>query len=1086
MRSLTESQVGLFILLVVYLTSCETVEKQSSSRQFSIHELGFINGITESPERCLYQYDYFYNGGGVAIGDLTNDGLPDIYLTGNDVPDKLLINVGDLEFEEQVLPHPKKNESSWHTGVTLVDINRDGWLDIYVCASGPDWQHSSTRNLLYLNQQDGTFIEEAAAYGLDEVGLSTQAVFFDMDGDDDLDVFVLNHGVRNLANQPFSWLKAMKLMKDDLMRRSSSQLYRNDDGAFVNVTQSSGLVGPDFGLGVSVADFDGDGDPDIYVANDFFLPDRMYINNGSGQFADQADSHLSHSSFFSMGSDVADINNDNLPDLVVLDMTPADHYRSKTNMNSMNVNEFRYLTDELGYLPQYMVNSLQLNRGAGLMSEIAQFSGVSSTDWSWAPLLADFDNDGLRDLYITNGYWRDVKNNDWRMAGLENPSTQSYFDRLQTAPKTPLANYMYANQNGLQFSDSTQNWGLGATSFSNGAAYGDLDADGDLDLVVNNLGQASWLLENHSLQRKDHHWLQFNFVEDGVTQTSGYRVEIELEGQTLSGDLETSRGYQSSVEPLIHFGLGATIQVKQISIYNSRGEKFAFETVEVDQRIHVDVKQLKPAAHADGDPEKRLFVDATRQGFRPLFLHVEDDYDDFAIETLLPHRQSNLGPALATGDWNGDGLEDVFVGGGPGQSAELYVQQATGTFLAKENLLTQYKKGEDIGATFCDFNGDDIQDIYVATTTRDYLLEFDKHGNPHRVDMPVNTCTQALALCDWDSDGDQDLFVAGRTTTGSYPLAPRSYLLQNSNGKLTDVTNKLCPALQNVGMITDALWMDWDGDERSDLVVVGEWMAPTVFLQHGDDFEPTSIFPGENQIEGWYYSVQSADVDNDGNDDLILGNIGLNNKFHPTFDKPLHVFANDFDGNGSLDIVLSKHYQDKMVPVRGRECSSGQMPFIADKFPSFNEFASASLQDIYPQELLDSALHLEVTQFQSYVVLRKSTGPEVIALPPQAQWSAIRAMVVQDFNGDGNLDILVAGNIQGTEVETVPYDAGRGNLLLGNGDGTFEDAGNILHTGLILSGDVVNLLPVALSDDKIPGIVVARNNGRLGLLLSRE
>lgn len=1059
----------------------------------------FTNRIHESPGRNVGTYDYMYNGGGVAVGDFNNDGLPDLFFTGNDVPNTLYINKGGFEFEDVSKKAFIEGDNKWATGVTVVDINNDGWPDIYVCHSGPDYQKNETRNALYVNQQDGTFSEESEKYGIDDNGLSTHAVFFDMDADGDLDLWVLNHAVRNWANQTPDWLKVVDQFTPEERKRFTNSLYRNEgNGRFTEISKQAGIDFMGFGLGIAVSDFNQDGRPDVFIANDYFIPDRLFINLGNGGFSERASSKFSHTPHFSMGCDAADLNNDELIDLAVLDMTPADHYRSKMNMASMDVDEFRYLTEVQGFRPQYMFNSLFRNDGNGVMSDIAHMAGVAKTDWSWAPLLVDLDNDGLRDLYITNGIYRDILNNDWRGEITERIltgqlSAQEYFNHLQTADSTPVVNSVFLNENGYQFSPVEDEWGVNQPSFSNGAVYVDLNQDGHLDLVVSNIGQPAFIIRNNGAHQGHGNSLRIT-LESSVPDMheDGAVIIVYTPGEIKMAEYRFNRGFQSCVESAVYIGVGNLEKVDSVKVRWPNGKVTTNHNLTVSTAHHIQYESAKARIeHAKQDIP--LFADVTGAAIVPPALHSENKFDDFEKEILLPHRMSQLGPALAVADVNGDGLDDFYEGGALNQSGMLYLQTPQGYFNYRAvSAFVDNSAGEDLGAAFFDFNNDGHLDLYVARggggeiegnqeLLQDVLYLNDGKGNfkPSDVLPPINSSTKTVHPFDWNADGQMDLFVGGRNTPGEYPKAPRSYLLENRHGRFVDVTHEVAPKLAEIGMITDAKWMQKNGEIQ--LLLVGEWMAPTWFTWKGDGLVRNQQLEIDGAT-GWWNSIAVADFTEDGHDEILLGNLGLNNKFHPSFENPLYCFANDFDNNGSLDIVLSKSYKDRLVPVRGKVCSSAQMPMLLDEFESFHEFASAALIEIYDAEKIESAITLKAENFASSILSYESNQWVMTGIHVAAQVAPLQGSVIDDFDNDGHLDIIIVGNNYVTEVETTPYDSGKGLLLKGNGKGTFEPVFN-KESGVFLSGDIRAILPIRVSSDGIRGLLVAENNGKVRLLI---
>lgn len=1090
----------LGIIILCALIGC-AVEPENSiefpGKDFTLFrnlnsEITFINDVIETPSRNVGMYDYFYNGGGVAIGDVNNDELPDIFFTGNDVSNRLYINQGNFKFKDNT-EEAKLISKSWSTGALMLDINSDGWLDIYVCNSGPDWMKSNTSNYLYVNNRDGTFTERAEEYGIHGNELSTHAVFFDMDRDGLLDLFVLNHGVRNVGNSIQEWLNTTSQLPKDVYSRFCNKLYKNNgDGSFTDVSSISGIDKIGFGLGVACADFNHDGFPDIFVANDYFIPDYLYLNNGNGVFRESASSHFSHLSFFSMGCDVADINNDGFSDMVVLDMTPKDHYRNKMMMSSMNVRDFQFLKETMNYQPQYMFNSLHINNGGGIYSDIGHLSKTAKTDWSWAPLIADFDNDGQKDLFVTNGIYRDVKNNDWRqeLLHLINESkidSTSYFRHLQKAKLTPVSNASFKNLNGYEFKNANEVWGLEEPGFSNGAAYADLDNDGDLDLVINNLGSTASIYENRSRQIDQNNYIQFQFEDKNAAVNS--TIEIWIYGKMQSQTLQPSRGYQSSVEPIVHFGIGRAEELEKVVFNWPTGEQSIIRSPDINSR-HFIRNSINKTISEESRSELPKFMNVTNAAIQPPAFHEENEFDDFASEVLLPHRMSRLGPAMAIGDVNGDKLDDFYLGGAKNSSGKLYLQNAAGFFqLDKGADFTTNKSSEELGAFFVDINNDDHLDLYVSNggegdSMQDIIYTNDGDGNFkfHALLPEINISSKAIAAHDWDGDGDQDLFIGCRNVPGKYPFSEESVFLLNNgpNGFSRSFTDDDT----NYGMVTDAKWVDLDGDDVKELMVIGEWMHPRIFKVSDEILEAT---PSDwTNLKGWWNCIQEADIDGDGDLDIALGNLGLNNKFHVSSEKPLYVFADDFDNNGTIDIVLSKEWKGELVPVRGKECSTEQMPFIQKQFKKYDDFARASLEEIVGIQELGAAFKLTANTFASFWLENKGNlSFDLHQLPIEAQIAPIYDFVIDDFNEDGLVDMLIAGNNSYSEVETTPYDAGLGLLLNGVDKGKLEPVG-FNKSGVFLPGDVRALLPIDISADQIPGFIAAKNDSRVNIFMLTE
>ncbi len=1057
----------------------------------------FVNRINETAKRNIGTYDYMYNGGGVAVADLDGDDLPDLVFCGNDVPTRIFKNTGKLTFED-VTATSGIAAAGWTTGVTIADVNNDGKPDIYLCQSGPDYAAQSTANRCYMNQGGMRFADEAEQRGINDNGLSTQAVFFDIDRDGDPDLFVANHSVRNIANLAPEWFEALNTLPAELIDRFTCHFYRNNGaGNFTRDNAALPNQAPGFALGVAVSDFNDDGWPDLFVAHDYFIPDQMLLNSGNGKLFDATSSRLMHTSFYSMGCDAADVNNDGLIDLFVPDMSPTDHYRSKMLMAGMDTAQFRFL-ERIGFTPQYMFNALHLNRGEGILSDVAHYAGVAKTDWSWSPLLCDLDNDGRKDLYVTNGIVRETTNNDWRMRLLDAMKTggltdASYFELLQKAPSQPIVNAVRAQTSELKFEDRSTDWGLNRASFSNGCAVGDLDNDGDLDLVVNNLDDTAFVVRNTAAERGA------GFVKVRLKEgyaAEGASVTLYHQGGMQRADVRGTRGFQSCSEPIAHFGLGQHPPATLDSIvvrYPDGVQTTLLAPATSTTHLVAKAEGARPSIRPKKSPDEKPYWDVTAQAVRPPAVHTENSFDDFRKEQLLPQRTSTLGPALAVADFNGDGLDDFFLGGAMGKPAQVYVQDAGGFFKPHQWVDDQRVVDREVlGAAAFDADGDGATDLYLAcggggdvetnpALTTDLLL-LNRGGKfvvaPNA--LPVfAVSTAAVAPFDFDGDGDVDLFVGGRNRPGVYPFGAPSHLLENlGNGRFADATPNAAPGLEEARCITDAVWLEDGLDGRLTLVIVGEWMAPEFWVQEADGVlrKRSTALDGLN---GWWQSVTPFDWD--GKTCLMLGNYGENNKFHPDAKHPLKVFADDFDGNGITDIVLSKPYENRLVPVRGRACSSSQMPGIKERFPSYDAFARADLEAILGVENLDGVYSREVTNFSSGWVEVTSSGVGTFnPLPGMAQLSPIVGMAQTS-----PYELVIGGNYLNTEVETTPYDAGLGLLLRLAPDGKTLVAESTAESGVFLPVDVRSVQAVRLSAEGLPGVIAATNGGRVKVLLQR-
>lgn len=1106
------ARIALIIILPLVFTNCNNGPNPSQAIDkdlplFTLLDpaesgIDFSNVIEEDENINIVGYNYHYNGGGVAVGDINNDGLPDLFFTGNNVSNKLFLNKGNLKFED-ISEAAGIQTGHWSTGATLVDINNDGLLDIYVCNSGPHTDKRLRTNQLFINNGDLTFTDKAEQFGIANTGYSTQASFFDHDKDGDLDLFVMNHALMEFKGHQ-AWLYHMNQMPVNEKKEQCGNLYRNNgNNTFTDISEEAGLLYPTFGLGLITADLNHDGWVDIYIANDFFVPDYMFINQQNGTFLDDINTRTNHISYFSMGVDAADFNNDGLVDIGVVDMTPDDHVRNKMLMASMNVQDFYTFADKYKFQKQFMFNTLQVNTGFGYYSDIGLAAGIAKTDWSWAALFADFDNDGLKDFLVTNGFRRDVRNNDWHRQLVtifasddKENRKKNIFEHLKKADSKPVTNYIYKNNGNYTFTDNSSKWGFNDPSFSNGAVYADLDLDGDLDIVINNIDKTAFVFKNNAERIGNNNFIRFKIL-DKNSKNPVYNTKISIyHGDEMQYiELHPVRGYQSSVEDAAHFGLGAATSVDSVKIEWPNGTQSVLTGLKINKTHTISQKDL-PTRPVASDASKTPFFNLTNRLLTTIFAHKENDFDDFEKEVLLPHRQSMLGPFVAVGDVNGDRLEDFFVGGAHGQAGQLYLQNPSGQFDPSPsqpwNNDAQY---EDMGALLFDADGDGDLDLYVASggggefsnsphLLQDRLYINDGKGNFKRDvnALPkMQVSSGRVKSIDFDGDGDFDLFIAGRTTPGKYPHPTDSYLLRNDKGKFTDVTDEIAPGLRKLGMVTDAVFTDFDKDGRIDLFVVGEWMPVTCFKNEGGKFTNYTKQLGLDDKTGWWSSITAADIDNDGDMDFIAGNIGINNKFNPSKEKPLYVYCNDFDNNGSLDIVLSKDYKGNQVPVRGKECSTAQMPFLSEKFPTYQSFASSSLSEIYGDDKLQEALFYSANYFQSVFIENKGNGKfEFHPLPVEAQLAPINAIIARDFNNDGNIDLVIGGNYFQTEVETPQYDAGKGLLLKGNGDGTFETSILLKNSGLTLLFDVKDLALISIQN-RLPAILVTNNNNTIQL-----
>ena len=1093
-----------FTLLGLLFFSCTNKPKPLFSKLDATDTgVDFANTLTETHSYNYFTYPYMYLGGGVSLGDINNDGLEDIFFTGNMVKNRLYLNKGNMKFEDISESAGIMGDDRWYSGTTFVDINQDGYLDIYCSVGG---KYGPNNNVLYINNKDNTFTEKAGEYGIDCDGISMHATFFDYDKDGDLDLYVINYPPTSFTAP----VEYYQYMLDHHEEKDSDKLYRNDNGHFTDVTVEAGLSSFGLSLGVVASDVNNDGYTDIFISNDFNAPDFLFINNQDGTFTNQINTSLQQISFFGMGADIADFNNDGFMDIFQLDMSAEDNFRSKANMSSMDPDAF-YKSVNIGLHHQYMQNSLQLNNGneegeLPLFSNISRLAGVSSTDWSWGGLLADFDNDGWKDLFVTNGIRRDVNNKDFYgkhrefFDKMENdPNYKNKEEEvgllkyLEELPSEKLSNYIFQNNKDLTFTKKTKEWGFGEKTFSNGVAYSDLDNDGDLDLVINNLEDTAGVYRNNSTGG---HQLTIELDGKGKVLPNGSKVSLYTKDGLQVQEHNTVRGYLSSVSPLLHFGLGDSKQVDSIVVAWPNGKSSRLSKIKSNQRLVIDYKENEAIVdNNNGAVGNKRFQTVETPN---IFKHNENVFNDFEVEVLLPHKNSTLGPSLATGDLNGDGLDDYIVGGAVGQPTSVFLQNSNKEGFVELEIpdLVKDKYYEDLGILIFDADNDGDMDFYIASGGNEFKPGsqgyedrfYENKGQNSFVrnkealpDLKISGMN--VSASDFDQDGDLDLFIGGRLVPKKYPYPADSYFLENVSSaqgvKFVDATASRLPDLKSLGLVTSSTWVDFDQDGWEDLVVVGEWMPIKFFKNNKGVFKEVSqeLLPGHTS--GWWFSVEKGDFDNDGDLDLIVGNLGQNYKYQASPESPFKVYLNDFDGNDKADIVLSYKKGEKEFPVRGRQCSSQQMPAIKIKFQDYNSFASASLNQIYTDKMLEESLGYEINSFAS-VYLENNEGKFTMRpLPQLAQLSSINKFVVDDFDSDGNLDVVLAGNLYNAEVETPRNDSSFGLLLQGNGKGDFV-AKTMLESGLKIIGDVRGMELLNLQGQK--HILVAKNDDYMQLI----
>jgi hypothetical protein len=1098
-----------FSSLVFVCISCnrhKSLFETISSDQSGIH---FKNEIKETDSLNVLNISNIYNGGGVGIGDFNQDGLPDIYFTGNLVSNKLYLNKGNFKFEDITAASGADGNGKWCRGVSVVDINNDGWPDIYVSAT-INTNPEKRKNLLYINQgldKSGIphFKDMAAEYGLADTSYSTMAAFFDYDNDGDLDMYLV---VNEIVNP--SVPNVFHKLAHDGSFPSSGKLFRNDwndslkHPVFKNVSRESGVAIEGYGHSVNICDINQDGWKDIYVTNDYLPNDLLLINNHDGTFTDRLSDYFKHTSSNAMGVDVNDVNNDGLEDFIVLDMNPEDNFRKKMMLNSAS-----YLTyqnsDYFGYNYQYVRNTLQLNQGPRVnrgdsigppvFSDISFYAGVAETDWSWTPLLTDFDNDGYRDLIITNGFPKDVTDHDFIAFRNISSSLVSTSDLLKQIPEVKLHNYAFHNNGNLGFSDVSADWGLSTPTFSNGAAYADLDNDGFPDLIVNNINDEAGIYRNRSAenQKEPNHFLKIKFSGDNKNR-DGFGAKVELHydhGKQQVYENTPYRGYLSSVENIAFFGLGKAVIVDTVIVRWPDGNQQILNQVKSNQLLLVKQSDAK----GKYDFNKPILAGYTE--FKEItdslgmeYTHQEKDYIDFNIQKLLPHKLSDYGPALAVGDIDGNGLEDLIMGGSSYQSARIFLQQPDGKFVQK-SLMQQdslRKPEHDMGLLLFDADGDGDLDLYIASggnemprNTTGYQDRFylnDGKGNftLHPEAIPKNMTSKfCVRAADYDHDGDLDLFVSGRVDPGNYPRPVSSFIWRNDskNGNVlfTDVTQTVAGDLVNCGMVCDALFTDFDNDGWPDLIMAGEWMSLAFLKNDHGKFVDVTPQTGISKNHGWWNSIAAGDFDHDGDMDYIVGNLGRNSYFRANKEYPVHVYAKDFDNNGIFDMIPSIYLPDiennkREFPGNGRDDLLKQINNMRKKFPSYKSYALSDMNQVLTDTERKGALVMVANNFETVLLRNEGNGEfTLVPLPREAQFSVINGMVVDDFDGDGNLDLVMNGNDYGTDVTVGRYDAFNGLLLNGNGQGGFEPK-SILQSGIFIPGNGKALVKLCCANNQ--------------------
>ena len=1048
--------------------------------------IDFNNTLNYTEELNPYTFKNFYNGGGVAIGDLNNDGLPEIFFCGNMVSNKLYLNQGNLKFQDITHEANLNSQGSWSTGVSMVDINADGFLDIYVCKSGAP-EGPERHNQLYINNGDLTFTEQSKSFGLDVYGLGVQAAFSDYDKDGDLDCYLLNNSITSIGS--FEATEGMRTIPDSV---GANMLLRNDDGFFNDVTLSSGIYSSKigFGLGATIGDINQDGWPDIYISNDFFEKDYLYINQGDGTFVDQLEDHIKETSMGSMGADLADINNDGYPEYFVTEMLPERRDRLVTKAFFQSWAEQQNAISK-GYYHQFGRNVLQLNNQDGTFSEIGRYAGVEATDWSWASLIFDADNDGYKDLFVSNGIYKDLLDLDYlkfmsdasRVSSILRSKDKSIQTIIDMMPSEPLANYIFQNNGDVTFTNKAITWGMQEPTFSNGSAYGDLDNDGDLDLVVNNVNMVSTVYENRARQLlPEHNYLVLKLNGAGPnTKAIGAKIELYVENEIIYQELNPTRGFESSVDYNLVFGLGKNTEIDSIKVSWPGGGITSIIDVSANQLMELHETGAAAKTPIDKEDHQPIFTEYINQSID--FAHLENDYVDFNKDRLLFHMNSTEGPCICKGDVNNDGKEDFYIGGASEQAAKLFIQEDDEEFLDIDFLKD--RESEDLDCAFLDANGDGYQDLYVASGgseftsispwLNDRLYFGDGNGGFIKSDQKLPSkgyeATSVVIPFDFDQDHDMDLFVGGRLTPSYYGVPSNSYMLENDGkGSFSRVSSEV---LNQLGMVTDATLADLDMDNVPELVVVGRWMPIKIFSISDGELMDVSDDWIPYDSHGWYNTVEAEDLNRDGMIDLIIGNHGLNSRFKASVDEPIELLVNDFDNSGTYEQIVSMYFEGKQYPfVQLKELAS-QLPQVAQRYQRFSDYKLDETHTLFPEEIQQQGFVLNTKNLASGILINQGRRLTFQKLPVRGQFFPIHAIKTGDFNGDGYTDIIVGGNFNQSKPEVGTYNAGFGTFFKGSANGVLHFVPNA-EAGFRIDGAIRDIEEVKIGNKNV--LIFARNN----------
>jgi len=1085
-----------FLLILFWVLSCSRIKDNDTlftrldNKKIGI---GFENNVTYTERFNVYTYRNFYNGGGVGIGDINNDGLEDILFCGNQVSNSLYLNQGKFEFKDITEQAGVASQGVWSTGVSMVDINGDGWLDIYVCKSG-DPEGKNRHNELFINNGNLTFTEKSEAYNLADLGLSTHAAFFDYDKDGDLDCYLLNNSFKTIGK--FDIVKGQREIPDSL---GGNKLYKNIGDKFINVSQEAGIYSSNigFGLGVTIGDINKDNWLDIYVSNDFFEKDYLYINNQDGTFSESLETYIQEISMGSMGADMADLNNDGYPEIYVTDMLPEREDRLKTKTQYESWDKYQ-LNLKNGYYHQFTRNMLQLNNKGQSFSEIGRLTDTYATDWSWGALIFDFNNDGLQDIFVANGIFKDLLDQDYINYMADPETVREILKRdnavlkkmIDMMPSEALKNYAFINKGNLAFSNLADSLGLGEPSFSNGSAYGDLDNDGDLDLVTNSTNMAPFIYQNNTESLlPNHHYLRVKLTGTKKNkQALGSKLSLWCDGKLFYREINTMRGFQSTVGETVVFGLGKLDIIDSLIVHWPIKGKTILRNIKVDQTITIDQKDAK--IHTieinNSNPEPLLEPSPINIDF----VHTENNFVDFDRERLTYHMLSQEGPCICAGDANGDKLTDIYIGGAKDHSGQLFLWDSDGFKVKSIPIFDADKLSEDTDCKFLDINNDGFDELYVASGgsefspgalgLQDRLYINTRKENIYKLsaELPLkNENTATVEATDYNRDGYTDLFIGIRAESFKYGYPVNGYLLKNVNGKFEDVTDRAAPELKNIGMITDAVWSDYDLDNDPDLLVVGDWMPLTLFKNENNRFYKEVINP--NTSKGIWNTIEKADLDGDGDDDYVIGNIGSNTMFKASTFRPLEMYVNDFDRNGTSEQIITCYNGDKSYPMVTKKDLIMQLPELKKKYLKFKDYKEQTIQDIFNENQLQSAIVNEVNNNQNILLINHTDSFQIKPLPRKAQIAPIHAIEFADLNKDGLMDIIAGGNFYAAKPEVGKYDASYGWVLINQGNNEFKVMEH-QQSGLHISGEIRSIKNIPLNTNKL--LVFGRNNDSLLVL----